>query len=69
MQIPETLNLDFIEEQYRRYKADPLSVPKDWQFFFQGFDLGLQKQAPPADIDAAGGQVGELIQRYHRPIE
>ncbi|RJQ68200.1 MAG: 2-oxoglutarate dehydrogenase E1 component [Desulfobacteraceae bacterium] len=70
MQIPETLNLSYLEDQYRRYKSDPQSVGRDWQFFFQGFDIGLQIRIPPAGetqreaVEAGEGLVGELIQRY-----
>ncbi|MDA8140409.1 MAG: 2-oxoglutarate dehydrogenase E1 component [Desulfobacteraceae bacterium] len=70
MQIPETLNLDYIDQQYQRYKEDPQSVGREWQFFFHGFDMGREMQgpvtavAPPQPADAAACQVGELIQRF-----
>jgi len=43
-----TLNLDFIEEQYARWTADPASVPPDWRFFFEGFDLAASGRLPAA---------------------
>lgn len=71
MQIPETLNLDFIDQQYQRYKADPESVGREWRVFFHGFDMGRETGAPAAAtasqaaaVDPTEGQVGELIQRY-----
>lgn len=70
MQIPETLNLTYLDEQYQRYQADPQSVGRDWQIFFRGFDIGLQTSGPPpeATARAAGdpgeGRVAELIHRY-----
>lgn len=32
-------NLDYIEQQYAQYKADPQSVSIDWQKFFEGFEF------------------------------
>lgn len=39
----ETFNADFIDEQYRRWKAAPGSVSRDWQSFFKGFDIALDR--------------------------
>lgn len=70
MLIPETLNLDFIDQQYQRYKADPESVGREWRLFFHGFDMGRETGGPvtapsaQAPCDPTDGQVGELIQRY-----
>jgi 2-oxoglutarate dehydrogenase E1 component len=36
-------NAEFIEEQYRRWQADPDSVTSDWRFFFAGFELALSR--------------------------
>jgi len=66
MKIPETLNLDFLDSQYRRYQTDPQSVTREWQIFFNGFDIGLQHgvvEAKPLH-DAGNAQVAELIHRY-----
>ncbi|MGM0403120.1 MAG: 2-oxoglutarate dehydrogenase E1 subunit family protein, partial [Thermodesulfobacteriota bacterium] len=32
---------DYIDAQYKKWQQDPEAVEKDWQFFFQGFELGL----------------------------
>ena len=67
MDISTTLNADFIDAQYRRWRADPASVSDDWRFFFQGFELGLAGPTPSA---AAAGRPGadhrveSLIRRY-----
>jgi 2-oxoglutarate dehydrogenase E1 component len=37
----ETYHAEFIEDQYRRWREDPGSVPSDWQYFFKGFDMAL----------------------------
>jgi 2-oxoglutarate dehydrogenase E1 component len=67
MDISATLNADFIDAQYRRWQADPASVSADWQYFFQGFELGLEGPAPaPAAAGRAGAdhRVESLIRRY-----
>jgi len=37
-------NAEFIDEQYRRWKADPNSVSSDWRFFFAGFELASSRE-------------------------
>jgi 2-oxoglutarate dehydrogenase E1 component len=66
MKIPETLNLDYLDSQYRRYQADPRSVSREWQTFFNGFDIGLQTRPAEATPlqDGAPAHVAELIHRY-----
>jgi 2-oxoglutarate dehydrogenase E1 component len=66
MQIPETLNLDFLDSQYRRYLVDPQSVSREWQVFFNGFDIGLQRRPAEAapQQDEAPAHVAELIHRF-----
>ncbi|GBC61065.1 2-oxoglutarate dehydrogenase [Desulfonema ishimotonii] len=39
MNIPETLNQNYIDEQYQLWKKDPDAVSKDWRFFFEGFEI------------------------------
>ncbi|MCC6766392.1 MAG: 2-oxoglutarate dehydrogenase E1 component [Deltaproteobacteria bacterium] len=41
------VNADYVEEQYRRYRADPGSVDERWALFFAGFEM--------ADGGAHGG--------------
>ena len=48
MDLSETLNADFIDAQYKRWKVDPNVVSPDWRFFFEGFEL-------------AGGQYREAV--------
>ena len=38
--VPEALNADFIDAQYRQWKKAPDSVTRDWQYFFKGFEVG-----------------------------
>jgi 2-oxoglutarate dehydrogenase E1 component len=39
MDLSETLSKDYIESQYKQWKADADSVPRDWRFFFEGFEM------------------------------
>ena len=66
----DTLNADYIDSQYRRWKANPDSVPIDWQFFFRGFELAGSRpdslETLTNDVDHGKRQaaVESLIRRY-----
>lgn len=47
------LNLDLIEDYYRRWQADSASVNEEWQAFFEGFELASRK-LPGADTSHTG---------------
>jgi 2-oxoglutarate dehydrogenase E1 component len=66
MNLSETLNLNYLDARYRQYLDDPQSVSREWQIFFSGFDIGLQRSAAEAEPspDGANARVAELIQRY-----
>ncbi len=60
---------EYIESMYQRWKNDPDGVEKDWQFFFQGFELGTsrpQQESVTCDEDTMRKQsrVEALIYRY-----
>ncbi len=66
-----TMNAQYIEEQYHRWRSDPKSVPDDWRWFFQGFELGMVSDAGREFRVAPGPEdlvpqirVAELIRRY-----
>lgn len=40
-------NLDVIETQYVRWRADPGAVDESWRAFFEGFELGAGREAAP----------------------
>ena len=65
---PITLNLDYIEEEYRRWRSNPAAVSADWRFFFEGFELGQSGERLPRSPEAGAGlkqgRVQELITRY-----
>jgi 2-oxoglutarate dehydrogenase E1 component len=64
-----TLNGDFLEEQFTRWKADPALVPADWRAFFEGFELGYAGRLgdlAPGDGNQALRQarVHALVRRF-----
>lgn len=68
MNVPLTLNAEFIESQYRRWKSDPNTVTRDWRFFFEGFELA-RISLPEGDRVSEEDllkqtRVVELIERY-----
>ena len=55
------LNLDLLEENYRRWQDDPGAVDSAWSAFFEGFELGNLEQrngaaAAPARARAEEGE-------------
>ena len=45
-------NLDAVEAMYQRWCQNPAAVDESWQFFFQGFELGLGRPAPAGGGDS-----------------
>ncbi len=45
MLVTGAWNADFIHEQYLLWKSDPHRVSRDWQFFFEGFELASAGEA------------------------
>jgi len=41
------LNVDLMEEYYWKWKSDPGAVSREWQVFFQGFELGMSREEGP----------------------
>lgn len=65
----ETWNTHFIDEQYKKWKQNPEILPRDWQIFFQGFDLSgdeLPAGKPGIDEEQVVRQirVEALVHRY-----
>ncbi len=46
MSFATPANLEMLEGQYAQWKTDPTSVSREWQVFFEGFDLGFARPAP-----------------------
>ncbi len=64
-------NASYVEEQYQRWKANPQSVPEDWQWFFEGFDLGIASRIEVPEESRVSVEdilrqvhVADLIRRY-----
>ncbi|KAA0216268.1 MAG: 2-oxoglutarate dehydrogenase E1 component [Leptolyngbya sp. PLA3] len=55
-------NAEYIEQQYRRFQADPASVEPDIRIFFQGFDLALAGQ-----LKFAGAGAPTPVNGSHTP--
>jgi 2-oxoglutarate dehydrogenase E1 component len=54
-------NAEYVDEQYRRYKADPSSVDENWALFFAGFELasnGAAENGAAANDNATGAGDG-----------
>jgi 2-oxoglutarate dehydrogenase E1 component len=41
-------NLDVVEQTYQRWRRDSASVDESWRLFFEGFELGQNRQAEPS---------------------
>jgi 2-oxoglutarate dehydrogenase E1 component len=57
-------NPEYVDEQYRRYKADPGSVTEEWALFFAGFELagrGNGAAAAPATAGAVAPAAEPVI--------
>jgi 2-oxoglutarate dehydrogenase E1 component len=59
-------NAEYLDDLYRQWTADPASVEPEWRSFFEGFDLGVRRPAPPASTKAAkgGGTSSELAEAH-----
>jgi len=55
MNIDETYSAEYVDAQYRQWKADPQSVADSWQFFFQGFELASSGTATGAPRSSSAG--------------
>ncbi len=61
MELSTAWSAEFIDAQYKRWKADPTSVSRDWRFFFEGFEL-----AASATPEVAEGFDEEQLLRQSR---
>ncbi|MCP4292443.1 MAG: hypothetical protein GY780_11495, partial [bacterium] len=69
MDLPETLNKYFIDSQYKRWKADPNAVSRDWRFFFEGFEVAGAREPEALEVYDEDqvlrqSRVETLIHRY-----
>src|SRR5438477_1795916 len=47
IQVPNSLNLPFVEGLYEEFLRDPASVPPEWRFYFDGLENGEVRSARP----------------------
>ena len=69
MEIPFAVNADFVDSLYQRWQSDPKSVSREWQVFFEGFELGAEGECRAAAICEKTqvlrqSRVEQLIHRY-----
>jgi len=69
MNFTAAWNADYIDAQYERWKSDPQSLSREWQFFFEGFELAASGLKPPAEAVGEDrlrmqARVQALIYRY-----
>ncbi|PLX81288.1 MAG: 2-oxoglutarate dehydrogenase E1 component [Desulfuromonas sp.] len=64
MAVTGNLSPQWLEEQYRIWKATPEQLSDDWQAFFEGFDLAHQAPTVDRDLAAKASAVDSLIYRY-----
>ncbi|MGA2400404.1 MAG: 2-oxoglutarate dehydrogenase E1 component [Syntrophobacteraceae bacterium] len=54
-----SLNADFIDSEYKKWKANPESVSREWRIFFDGFELA----ARPEQVSAGFCDKNELLRQ------
>ncbi len=65
-------NKDYVAEQYRRWKADPASVGREWGLFFAGFEMAAETngaalgsaETPGEPVSSAAFGVFDLVHSY-----
>lgn len=66
--IDNTYSADYIDNQYQLWNSDPNRVSKEWQMFFQGFELGRVSESKSEGDSGTNGQkqaaVQSLVYRY-----
>lgn len=56
-------NLEYLEDQYSRFKADPESIPGEWKMFFSGVEFA-QNLGSESGFSAKEVSVYSLIETY-----
>ncbi len=76
MNFSLNLHADLIDSEYRKWKANPESVSREWRLFFEGFELGCRPEEGDAGFSGKQDRlriekdllkqcnVQELIYRY-----
>ncbi|MBT8406143.1 MAG: hypothetical protein KJP05_01690, partial [Deltaproteobacteria bacterium] len=69
MALSGAWNAEFIDQQYQLWRSDPSKVSRDWQFFFEGFELASAMESEVVlvcdeDQVSRQSQVEALIYRH-----
>jgi 2-oxoglutarate dehydrogenase E1 component len=62
-------NAAYIDEMYQKFQANSDSVTGDWRAFFEGFQLGMAREAEAPVVKSGGegsGGVDSLVTAYRR---
>jgi len=60
-----TANADYLEQLYEAWKAEPASLPAEWQSFFQGFEMAMcPRNCQAAAFAHSQSRVAALIEAY-----
>jgi 2-oxoglutarate dehydrogenase E1 component len=58
-------NAEFVEALYEQWKGDPSSLSREWQMFFQGFEMAMcPRNCVASDQAQAQSKVASLIYNY-----
>jgi 2-oxoglutarate dehydrogenase E1 component len=58
-------NISYLEQLFEQYRADPNSIPEQWRTFFAGFELGLDRSAPPGESTVTGNAIPGIFDLVH----
>jgi 2-oxoglutarate dehydrogenase E1 component len=68
MEVSFPWNAEYIDAQYQLWKSDPRKVAREWQLFFEGFELSTSPERATGICDKSQilvqSHVEELIYRY-----
>ncbi|NJC87229.1 MAG: 2-oxoglutarate dehydrogenase E1 component [Desulfuromonas sp.] len=64
MAIAGNVSPQWLEEQYRLWRAEPERLSADWRAFFEGFDLARERPGVDCELALKTSAVDSLIYRY-----
>jgi 2-oxoglutarate dehydrogenase E1 component len=64
MTLAGNVSPQWLEEQYRLWRAQPERLSSDWRAFFEGFDLAVERPGGDCELALKTSAVDSLIYRY-----